>query len=71
MFRARSSLNDLTLFGRGGGGGGANWPIAMFFSILTQKPFNQSSPKFVTLIIHFHRLSFKAKGLSMDVSLLP
>ena len=31
------------------GGGGSNWPIARFSSV-TQKPFNKSSPNFVTLI---------------------
>ena len=42
------SKNLLTLFRLGGGGGVGPSPG---FSSMPQKPFNQSSPNFVTLII--------------------
>ena len=45
---------DLTLFGLGGGG---QIGLSPGFSSITQKPFNQSSPKFVTLIVHIQALS--------------
>ena len=51
-----SNTSHLNPLWTGGGGGGGQVGPSPGFSSITQKLFNQSSPNFVTLVIHIYAI---------------